>query len=164
LIILILLSGVIAHSQINLCLAADTAQKSPPSSEEITSEAYGELVDEAIRLLVRGKSDEFIALLSPSLVARTKSQLGPNSIDTIVKTKFIPFFEDLGYLEPTITTTTTSDADGHKGIAFYRAFVTKDGDQKPFILYILEENGKLVVGNLLLNKTLRDVSDKGNGG
>ena len=43
------------------------------------------------------------------------------------------------------------------GFAFFRSFTTKGGQERPFALYILEEDGRLVVGNLVVGRRFQDV-------
>jgi hypothetical protein len=115
------------------------------------------LVEEAVDALAKRDGDRFRKLLSPSLIKRTEAAMGKGAIDTIIEERFIPFFSDFVALNDSVETIPTSDADGHKGLALFYSFRTEDGDQRPFAIYLLNEDDKLVVGNLLLNKLLYDV-------
>jgi hypothetical protein len=44
-----------------------------------------------------------------------------------------------------------------KGIGFARSFTAQDGTDRFFVIFVLKEDGKLTIGNLLLNKTFADV-------
>lgn len=118
---------------------------------------YSVLVEQAVDALVKGDAARFRAMLSRSLVKRTEAAMGKGAIDTIIEQRFIPFFADFAALEDAVETLPTSDADGHAGLALFRSFRTESGAQRPFAIYLLNEDGKLVVGNLLLNKLLYDV-------
>ncbi len=136
------------------------AEDPTPAAEDdyrARPDKYSVLVNEAVDALVKADADRFRNLLSPSLVKRTKATMGSGSIDTIIEQRFIPFFSDFEALNDAVETLPTSDADGHKGLVLFRSFTTEDGDQRPFAIYLLNEDGKLVVGNLLLNKLLYDV-------
>jgi hypothetical protein len=87
----------------------------------------------------------------------------------MIRQQFISFFSDFHHLSANVVTTKTTDADKHQGLAVFRSFLNDAGEERPFVVYVLEEDGKLVVGNILINKTLREVSelssnkDKGGG-
>jgi hypothetical protein len=49
------------------------------------------------------------------------------------------------------------DAVGNSGLAMCRSFMTTDGREKFFVLYVNLEQGKYVVGNLLLDTTLEQI-------
>jgi hypothetical protein len=117
---------------------------------------YSVLVEEAVDALVKEDAERFRKLLSPSLVKRTEAAMGRGAIDTIIKERFVPFFSDFAALTDAVETLPTRDADGHEGLALFRSFRTEDEEQRPFAIYLLNEDGKLVVGNLLLNKLLYD--------
>jgi hypothetical protein len=61
-------------------------------------------------------------------------------------------FADHKEIGRSITITNTTDASGNSGFAFYMYSVPKSGQQKPFVIYVLEENGQKFVGNLLVNR------------
>ena len=134
--------------------------KEKQSSETLQSDQYSLLVRQAVDLLVRADAAEFRKLLSPSLVARTESQLGAGGIDKIINEKFIPFFGGFVSLNSSAETLPTTDPLGHKGLALFYSFQTKDGVQRPFAIYVLDEDGRMVVGNLLLNTVMYDVIKK----
>jgi len=121
------------------------------------SDPYGEVVRQSIEALVKGDAAAFRKLLSPSLIKRTEAQLGTGSIDTIIKVKFIPFFKGYVSLNESGETLPTKDALGHKGLALFYSFLNTDDEQRPFAIYVLYEDGKWVVGNLLLNTLRIDV-------
>lgn len=124
---------------------------------EPRTDAYTLIVERAVDTLARGDAEGFKKLLSRNLIAETERELGRGKVDFIINERFIPFFSDLESLDSAAPTTSTRDAHGSKGIAVFRTFVNKEGLQKPFVIYVLDEDGKLVIGNLLLNKSMSDV-------
>ena len=153
----------LAHSLLAfpwLCGAFGTVveAESKRSSTQFSSDDYENLVEDAVRKLVRKDSEGFKKLLSPTMLGRSEKQLGSKAIEKIINERFIPFFSDFNHLEPNGTITKTKDVEGHEGSALYRYFLNEQKTERPFVFYILEEDGKLVVGNLLINKTMRDTS------
>jgi hypothetical protein len=119
------------------------------------SEAYNGLVSAAESALVAGDADAFKGLLSPNFVA----VLDEATIDGVVQSQLIPFFSD--FAEPGRTTyvTNTQDQFGSEGFAFYTSILTVGGEERPFVIYMVEENGRLVVANLLVNTTFEDMHE-----
>jgi hypothetical protein len=50
-----------------------------------------------------------------------------------------------------VTVTNTTDAFGSTGFAFYMYMLPAAGDRRPFVIYVVEENGRPVVGNILVD-------------
>jgi hypothetical protein len=80
-------------------------------------------------------------------------------VDVIIRDRFIPFFSDFDKLTDSIATRPTFNARGETGIALARSFLTKSGEQRNFVMYLIREgkDQKVVVGNLLLNATEKDL-------
>ncbi len=138
-------------------LSAETPTPGVVDDYRARPDKYSVLVEDAVGALVKGDADSFRELLSPSLVKRTEATMGKGAIDTIIKERFVPFFDDFTAFTDAVETLPTRDTDGHEGLALFRSFRTEDGEQRPFAIYLLNEDGRLVVGNLLLNKLLYDV-------
>ena len=134
------------------------AGDAPKADGRFSSDDYQELVEKGVRLLVQCNSNKFRELLSPSMLRRSEKQLGETAIETVIKERYIPFFAGFHHFNPTVTSMKTSDVDGHRGVAVFRTFVDNVDREQPFVVYVLEEEGELVIGNLLINKTMRDVS------
>jgi|GEM_PF-1968738 len=140
-----------------LLVAAQTTPPKDSGDYQSRSDQYSVLVQQAVDALVKSDAVRFRKLLSPSLIKRTESAMGAGAIQTIIEQRFIPFFSDFYELNESVETIPTNDNEGHKGLALFRSFRTEDGEDRPFAIYILNEDGGLVVGNLLLNKLLYDV-------
>jgi hypothetical protein len=138
-------------------VAAQTAAPKGAGEYRSRSDEYSVLVRQAVDALVKDDAASFRKLLSPSLIKRTESAMGTGAIQTIIEQRFIPFFSDFYELNESVETIPTSDREGHKGLALFRSFRTEDGEDRPFAIYVLHEDGALVIGNLLLNKLLYDV-------
>jgi hypothetical protein len=164
------LSLIIAIVGVGVTLFYDTdlaaaPRKATPSSKterigplatDGLSRKIDEVFNKAIAALVDGRGDDFLALLSSSTIERETR--GSGAIDKIIRERFIPYFSDFKQLTANASSVTTTDPEGHKGIALCRSFEAKDQSERPFIMYIVEEDGDVVVSNLLLNKRLRDLT------
>lgn len=132
----------------------DTAVRDKVSEEDrlgARSDEYSRLFDKAISALVDGDAAKFRALLSSTTV--TQETRGPGAIDAIIRDRFIPFFAEFVELTDSITTIPTYDSAGNTGMAIARSFKTSNGERKSFVIYIISEKERMVVGNLLLNTT-----------
>lgn len=155
--ILISLLCTLVACAVSFSVFAETPTPGVVDDYRARPDKYSVLVEDAVAALVKGDAGRFRELLSPSLVKRTEATMGKGAIDTIIKERFVPFFSDFAAFTDAVETLPTQDADGHKGLALFRSFRTQDGEQRPFAIYLLNEDGELVVGNLLLNKLLYDV-------
>lgn len=121
------------------------------------SRRIDDLFSRAITALREGRADEFRGMLSSSTIDRETR--GSDAIEKVIRTRFIPFFAGMKKLTATSASIPTQDPEGHKGIALGHSFLTHDGDERSFIMYIVEEDGELVVSNLLLDKTIADLKE-----
>lgn len=121
------------------------------------SDEYSRVFDKAVRALVKRDAATFRALLS-SVTVLSESR-GPGAVDAIIRDRFIPFFSDFDRLTDSSATRPSFNARGETGIALARSFVTKSGEERNFVMYLIREGNdqKVVVGNLLLNATEKDL-------
>lgn len=133
-------------------LAASIAGAQGPSREELDMAArspeYRSVAEQFVAAAAAKDSANLEKMLSPALAART----GKEAIQKVMNEQVIPFFADHKEIGRSVTTTNTTDASGNRGFAFYMYSVPKSGQQKPFVIYVLEENGRKVVGNILVNR------------
>ena len=117
---------------------------------------YGAFADKAVETLVKGDGKAFRAMLSPGTIRM--EQRGKGAIDMIINERFIPFFEGFAkqHLEDQ-PFPTYRRIDNVKGVGFARSFYVADGGERFYVIFILNEDGRLTVGNLLLDKKLADV-------
>lgn len=112
--------------------------------------AFADQIEEA---LATGESGAFRASLSPTTLATWSKDDVNIFVDQIV----MPFFADFADPVAEQWIAPTTHPAGFTGFAFYRSFTTADGRTMPFVIYILDEGGRLVVGNLLVGKTFQDM-------
>jgi hypothetical protein len=133
-------------------LAKPSAQADKPTSPG--AKAYETAADAAVALLVKGDVAGFKKRLSPKMIER----LGEAPMEASLKNQILPFFADYERAGKTIAITETQDIFGHTGFAVYKSFLAKEGNEKPFIVYVVSEKNRLVVANLLVNKTYQDMN------
>jgi hypothetical protein len=148
-----------------VALLGQTSSRVSPAYAErerkskFSSDDYQEFVWTAVRTLAKGDEIGLRKLLSPSMMSRSESELGKAKVDLMIRQQFLGFFEDFHHLSANVHSTKTYDAAKRPGLAIFRSFLNEAGEEKPFVMYVIEENDSLVVGNILINKTLRDVSN-----
>lgn len=119
------------------------------------ADRFSAVVDQAVDCLKRGDAQCFRSMLSENTI---KSETrGSGAIDTIIRTRFIPFFKECARLTDTVTTLPTKDSDNDRGLAFFRTCETPSESEMPFVIYVLKKGDSYVVGNVLLNKTFEDI-------
>lgn len=119
------------------------------------ADKYSDVVDQAVGFLVRGDAVGFRSMLSEATIA--SENRGAGTIDTIIKSRFIPFFSEFVRLTDTVSTMATHDAGNNPGLAICRTFETTSGQERPFVVYVINQGGYYVVGNLLINKTFEEL-------
>ena len=151
-----LLSRVLFITALAAWPAAAAAQQGPyvadPAMQE-KAQPYIAFADQIVAALSTGQSGAFRASLSPTFIKSTSAE----ELNAFVDRQVVPFFSD--YVAPSgrPTIAPIRHPQGLEGFAFFRSFTTKDGQEKPFALYVLEEDGRLVVGNLVLGRRFQDV-------
>ena len=119
------------------------------------AEAYGGLVSAAVSALSAGDAATFRALLSPNFLAT----LDDATVEGVIDSQLIPFFSDFAAPGSTTYITDNQDQFGNSGLAFYTSIITNTGEERPFVIYMVEEDGRLVVANLLVNTTFEDMHE-----
>jgi hypothetical protein len=133
-------------------LIASIAQAQGPSREELDmvarSPEYRVVAEQFVTAAAARDSTKLEKMLSPAITART----GKEGVQKFLNGQIVPFFADYKEIGRSVTTTNTTDASGNAGFAYYMYSVPKSGQPKPFVIYVLEENGQKVVGNILVNR------------
>ena len=109
--------------------------------------AFKPLVERFLAGAAAGDAARVEALISPNLAR----QAGRETVARVVREQFLPFFADFASRGPT-TITRTTDQFGNRGFAYYTYAVARDGTRRPFVLYVVRENDRLVVANLLVDR------------
>jgi hypothetical protein len=118
------------------------------------AKAYAAVADSAVACLVRNDLSSFKKRLSPRMLER----LGFAPMEASLKDRILPFFADYRGAGKTIAISQTQDIFGQTGFAVYKTLVAKDGTEKPFIVYVVSEKNRLVIANILVNKTYQEMN------
>jgi hypothetical protein len=130
------------------------AEASPSEYLDMEAEAkpYKVLADWAVARLRAGDAEAVMDRFSPNFTGH----LGRPAVERAFREQMVPFFAGSTKVGNGTTITKTHDGFGSQGFAFY---FTLDGPEKgkPFIMYVVNEKGNLVVANIVLNKTYADM-------
>jgi hypothetical protein len=117
------------------------------------AEPYIEFADQIVAALSTGQIGAFRASLSPTLI----KSMSAEELNGFVDRQVAPFFSDYTAPSGRPTIAPIRHPAGLEGFAFFRSFTSRSGQEKPFALYVLEEDGRLVVGNLVVGRRFQDV-------
>jgi hypothetical protein len=116
------------------------------------SAPFREKAEWVVQQLISGNITGFKENFSPNFIR----QLGMEEVENVCNTHFLPFFSGAEKISNSATVTLTTDAFGSTGYAFYLS-VLKQNIEKPFVIYMVSEDNRIVVANLLPNKTYEDM-------
>jgi hypothetical protein len=116
------------------------------------SASYHQMANWTVERLRAGDITAVMRRFSPNFM----DYLGKDKVVTVFQEQMLPFFVASTGVDSSSTITMTTDGFGSKGFAFYLNLTSTEGN-KPFIIYIVNENNQLVVANLVLNKTYADM-------
>lgn len=93
-----------------------------------------------------GDLEATLSMLSRALVDRS----GEATIRRVLQAQILPFFAQGRELGRSVTVARTTDGVGSQGFAFYLWLVPADGGApRPFSLYVVQEQGRPVVANIV---------------
>ncbi len=114
----------------------------------------------------RKVAEEFIYLAQKSdksalkelITVGVKKQSGDTVLEEFLSTKIIPFFKESKSIDKSFTTTYTTDSFGNKGFAFYMYLPPKapNVSRSPFVIYVVKENGRFAIANVLVNSFVKN--------
>ena len=157
-----------APSRLAACalLAAATsvlAQSPPPATGG--DNPVGEYLDMQARSApFRAYADKWIALARTGDVPALERTISPNmagkaGVDAVrryLSSKVAPFFMEAKEVGKSVTVATTTDAFGSRGFVYYMYMLSKTGELRPFVLYVVNEGGKTVVANVIVDHLVPD--------
>ncbi len=119
------------------------------------SRAYMAMIGPVVGALHSGDGAGFKGMMSKKFLA----QLGEDAVDTVLRDNLIPFFADFAEMGKTMYVTDTQDQFGDSGYGFYTSMKTTGGQEKPFVVYVVNEEGQPVIGNLIIDSTFEDMHE-----
>jgi hypothetical protein len=118
----------------------------PPGFEmSVQQDAFRSVADAFVAAAAAGDRAKAARLLSPAIAAKT----GPEGVDRFLTGEVLPFFAPFKEMARSATITRTADVTG---FAFYLYMVSKTGEFRPFVIYVIEEGGAKVVANVLVDR------------
>jgi hypothetical protein len=117
-----------------------------------SAEPFNALAEEVISQLMEGDASGLRTHFSPNFL----NQIGQHTFEQVCEDLLVPFFKTAHALGKSSTVTYTTNAFGSTGFAFYRTII-EGVNEKPFIIYMVQENGRIVVANVVVNKTYADM-------
>jgi len=114
---------------------------------------YETKMKEFVQLATNGETSLLMALVSPNAIRSN----GPQKIREILKNEIIPFFSSYQKLHNVKSINPATDPGGNVvGYWIDTYIVTSKGDVRPFSIVIIEEGGRLVVSDVIVNKCRKD--------
>jgi hypothetical protein len=109
----------------------------------------------------RSVADEFVAAAAAGDRAKAAGMLtlagtakaGPDGVERFLTGEVLPFFAEFKEMARSVTVTRTAEVTG---FAFYMYMVTKADALRPFVIYVIEEDGARRVANVLVDRFVED--------
>jgi hypothetical protein len=128
--------------------APATAQlREAPSAFEMSTQqgAFRGVAHEFMAAAAAGDAIRTARMLSPSVAAKA----GQEGVDRFLAGEVLPFFAQFKEVAGSVTVTRTAEVTG---FAFYMYMVSKAGELRPFVIYVVEEGDAKVVANVLVDR------------
>jgi hypothetical protein len=120
------------------------AQGAPGFEMSAQQEVFRRIADEFIAAAAAGDEGRTTQMLSPTIAAR----VGREAVARFLSGEVLPFFAPFKEAAGSVTVTRTSDA---VGFVFYMHMVSRADEYRPFVIYVIEEEGAKVVANVLVD-------------
>src|SRR5215470_16013878 len=107
-------------------------------------ESFRQVAEEFIAAAASGDMAKMTRMVSPDVVTRT----GREAVERYLADNVLPFFAQFKETGRSTTITRTAEVPG---FVFHMYMVSKTDQLRPFVIYVVEENGAQVVVNILLD-------------
>jgi hypothetical protein len=111
------------------------------------SATFRPVADAFIAALAAGDTAKSMGLISPNLLNRA----GRDNVQGKLHEQTLPFFATFKELGRSVTIAPTADEFGNDGFVFYLTMTPREGEARPFAVYVVEENGRNVIANIQLD-------------
>src|SRR5262245_47020375 len=135
------------------------AQSKPPATDmkeylemEKSSAPFRQFADRWIATARKGD----VAALEQSISPNLSGRVGAAVVKRNLTDKVVPFFADAKDIGKSVTITQTTDGFGNRGFAYYMYIVPAKGAERPFVLYVVDESGRMVIANVLTDPLVPD--------
>lgn len=124
---------------------AQAQTRTPMAIESPAADApFRKLADAFMAAAAAGDAARATRMISPAIAAKT----GPEGVQRFLTEEVLPFFAQFKEVGRSVTIARTADMPG---FAFYMYMVTKADELRPFVIYVVEEDGAKVVANVLVD-------------
>ena len=137
-----------ALAAVLIAVAPCAVAQSPPAPDfamSVQQEPFLRVADDFIAASAAGDMAKAGRMLSPAIAASS----GPDAVANFLAGEVRPFFAQYTGLANSVSVTRTADVTG---FVFYMYMVTGTGELRPFVIYVIEEDGAKVVANVLVDK------------
>lgn len=136
----------LASAGMSLGLGQAPATGAPPALEVPAQPTpFRTIADAFMAAAAAGDRAKAVRLLSPTRAANA----GAEAVDRFLAREVMPFFAQFKEVARSVTVARTT---GVTGFAFYMYMVSKAGELRPFVIYVVEEDGAKVVANVLVDR------------
>lgn len=144
-----LLAAVLSCGTVALAGQADSDTTSMQSylGMKEASDAFRGTAVEFITSAAAGDTAHAADLISPNMAQKT----GRAAIHQFLSATVAPFFADMKEIGKSVTISNTTDGFGSEGYAYYMYAVPKEGEPRPFVVYVVAEGDTTVVANILVD-------------
>lgn len=126
--------------------ALTQARTAPPDFAMAAQEGpFLRVAEEFVAAAAAGDRAKTARMISPAIAAKT----GPDGVERFLTGEVLPFFVPFKEVAGSVSITRTADVTG---FAFYMYMVSKSGEFRPFVIYVIEESGAKVVANVLVDR------------
>ena len=116
-----------------------------PGGDLPERESFRQVAEEFIAAAAAGDIAKMTRMISPDMVTRT----GREAVERYLTDNVLPFFAQFKETGRSTTITRTADMPG---FVLYMYMVSKADQLRPFVIFVIEENGAKVVANILVDK------------
>jgi hypothetical protein len=115
-----------------------------PQSVPAQDEAFRRVADDFIAAAAAGETAKAALMISPATAAKT----GKEGVEHYLASQVLPFFAQLKEVARAVTVAPTAKVTG---FAYYMHMVSKVGQYRPFVIFVVEEGGAKVVANVTVD-------------
>jgi hypothetical protein len=102
------------------------------------------------------KSDK--TALKELLAVRKKTEVGEKAVEDFISNKILPYFREFTSIDKSVNMAHGIDSSGNQGFVFFMYLSANDAEnsRSPFVIYVVEENGRLVITDVIIDFFVRD--------
>lgn len=130
-----------------------TTMTSPMTMEQgLTMHATDENLRPTMMAFIEAASNAKANKVAAMISAKMRTNAGSAAVTSFVEAQVQPFFAGNAGLGNNVTIANTTDGFGQQGLAYYAWLKASDKELRPFVMYVVIEDGAPVVANVLVNK------------